>query len=92
MPTELLAIAAGAANSADVPVAAGATAGVCLKDAAGPFVNTQARVFLEAKDDAGQYFTFKTLTSSDQGCIVNGPVTFRARRESNGEAVGVFQS
>lgn len=91
MPTQLLAVAAGAGTSSDVTLAAGVNTSVSLKDAAGPYVNSRARVFLEAKDDAGQYFVFKELTAAEQGCIVHGPVTFRARREENGESVGAFQ-
>ena len=91
MPTQLLAVAAGAATSADVTVAAGASTTVILKDAAGPFVNFRARGFIEAKDDAGQYFVFKELNCADPGCVVNGPITFRFRREDNGEPLGAFQ-
>lgn len=89
MPAELLGIADTAASSADQVVAAGSSLTVALKDAAGPDVGGDATVWVELKDDAGQYFTVDTLSWQKPAIVISGPGTYRVRRKA-GVACGVF--
>lgn len=89
MPTQVLAVGTGAANSSDVIVAAGATLGVALKDAAGSLVSKTAIVDILYKDDAGQYFKVGSLNYG-QPAVQIGPGTYRFTRKANGVSVGVF--
>jgi hypothetical protein len=91
MATELLAVASGAANSADIVVADGSSAVVFLKDADGGGLPYRALVYVEIKDDDGFYTTVYSLTDEDPGRVLNGPATYRLRRKANGVAVGACQ-
>lgn len=88
MATEILAVGTTAANSTDVTVAAGEQLTVGLKDAAGPAVGN-ARVEIQLKDDAGEYFTIATLTSSRSALVIAGAGTYRFSRTA-GASCGVF--
>lgn len=92
MPTQILAVAAGDADSADVVIAAGDTLTVALKDGAGPRVgelepNMMVRIML--KDDAGQYFQVGALTATEPAKVIQGAGTYRFTRVSGG-LCGVF--
>lgn len=92
MPTQILAVAGGDADSSDVTVAAGDTLTVALKDDAGPRVNElEANVLVQIllKDDAGQYFRVGSLTRDDPVKVIQGAGTYRFSRVSGG-ACGVF--
>ena len=89
MATQILAVAATAADSSDVLVVAGTPLTVCLKDAAGPIITHGARVNIFLKDDAGLYFLIEELTSSKRAIVVTGPGTYRFSRPA-GVSCGVF--
>lgn len=94
MPTQILAIGGGDANSSDVVVAAGATLTVSLKDDAGPRVgelepNTLVRILL--KDDAGEYFQVGRLDADTPVLVIQGAGTYRFTRMSGGRC-GVFSA
>lgn len=89
MATEILAVGTSAANSGDVTIAAGSTLTVCLKDAAGPAVGSTARVEIQIKDDAGEYFTVATLTGGRPSIVIVGAGTYRFSRFA-GASCGVF--
>jgi hypothetical protein len=89
MPTQLLATNTTAASSGDFTVAVGEALTVSLKDAAGPRVGPGARVEIQLKDDAGEYFTVDTLTLGKQAVVIVGPGTYRATRFA-GVSCGVF--
>ncbi|HYD66184.1 hypothetical protein [Azospirillum sp.] len=89
MATEILAVGTTAASSSDVTVADGSTLTVCLKDAAGPGVGN-ARVEIQLKDDAGEYFTVATLTGSRSSLVIVGAGTYRFSRSAGAAACGVF--
>lgn len=87
--SEILAVGTTAANSADVPLAAGAELSVCLKDAAGPTIGPRALVHILRKDDAGQYFRIAQLSTSAPGIVIQGEGTYRFSRVA-GTSCGVF--
>lgn len=90
MATEVLAINTTAANSSDVVVtSAGLT--VCLKDAAGPVIGGMAKVEIQLKDDAGQYFTIDTLSGGKPAVLIAGSGTYRFSRAA-GVSCGVFSA
>lgn len=88
---EILAVGTGAANSADVVIAAGDSLTVALKDAAGPGLNAFCAVDILLKDDAGQYFVVDQLQSPGVSCLViQAAGTYRFSRLGTSSAVGVF--
>lgn len=91
MATEILAVGTTAASSSDVTIAAGSTLTVCLKDAAGPAVGNAARVEIQLKDDAAEYFTVGTLTGGRPSIVIVGAGTYRFSR-SAGTSCGVFSA
>lgn len=91
MPTQILAAGTTAADSADVVVAAGTPLTVCLKDAAGPYISSQARVEIKVKDDAGQYFYVDVLSGGKPALVISGPGTYRFSRIA-GASCGVFSA
>lgn len=91
MATEIMAVGTTAATSADVVVAAGTPLTVSLKDAAGPAIDQNAKVELQLKDDAGQYFTVDSLTPATPGLVIAGAGTYRFSR-SAGVSCGVFSA
>jgi hypothetical protein len=91
MATEVLAVNTTAANSSDVTIAAGDQLTVCLKDAAGTTVALAARVDIQLKDDAGQYFTITTLSGGKPALVIVGAGTYRFSRPA-GASCGVFSA
>lgn len=90
MPTEILATASTAANSADVVVSAGTPLTVCLKDAAGPDVTQYAAVDILLKGDNGEYFKVDSLSAKDKPALmIVAPGTYRFSRIA-GVSCGVF--
>lgn len=89
MATEILAVGTTALNSSDVVVSSGSTLTVCLKDAAGVSIDTAARVDIQLKDDAGQYFTVAGLTGGRPSIVIVGAGTYRFSRPA-GVSCGVF--
>lgn len=87
MPDNVLTTAATAGTSSDVVVTDPVT--LHLKDAEGDNVPSNAVVYLEIKDDQGQYFRVDTLSKAKPGVVVVGPGTYRVNRPA-GPAVGVF--
>ncbi len=84
MPTQILATGSGAANSADLVVAAGDSLGVCLKGAA-----AGAAVNVSVKDDAGAYVWVATLTDQNPAAVLAGGFTYRLSRTGT-VACGAF--
>lgn len=89
MATQLIAIGTGAANSADIVVAAGSPLTVGLKDAAAPRVDAAA-VDVLLKDDGGAYWRIDTLTPSRAAIVISGPGTYRLTRRSG--SCGAFSA
>ncbi|MBW7968128.1 hypothetical protein [Bradyrhizobium sp. BR 10289] len=95
MPTEILAIGNTAASSADQVVASGSTLTVCLKSAAGPAIDSAARVDIFLKADNGEYFPVDSLTYQKPALMIVAPGTYRFTRvldpQSRGKnTCGVF--
>lgn len=92
MPTQILAVAEGSLNSSDVVITTATT--VCLKDAGGPDVPTDAQVDILLKDDNGEYFKVGDLRSGIQSraAVIAAPGTYRFTRIANGASVGVFSA
>jgi hypothetical protein len=82
--TELIAVGATAANSADFTLASGEQATVGLFG----FTTLLPSVKVEIKDSAGEYQSFAVVKRAP--VVVNGPGTFRARRLA-GASGGVFR-
>lgn len=87
--TELLATGTSAANSSDFTLAAGESATLFLKDADGGGLNSRALVYLEVKDETGQYTTIDSLTTNKPGFVLTAIGTFRVRRPAGGDSCGV---
>jgi hypothetical protein len=85
MPTEILATAATAADSADVVVADGESLTVALKG----LVDDDARVLVSIKDDGDAYNDVAELTAYRPSTVVAAPGTYRFTRVAGG-ACGVF--
>lgn len=85
MPTQILATASTAANSADIVVADGASLTVGLKGVA----DTKARVLIFLKDDGGGYNGVGELSALRPATVIAAPGTFRFTRIA-GAACGVF--
>lgn len=88
MPTNIMTTGTSAVDSSDVVVAAGSTLTVALKDAAGPDLGTGVKVFIQLKDDTGQYFTIARLDRSRASTVLSAG-TYRFSRPA-GVSVGVF--
>lgn len=88
MATDILSVAASAASSDDVEIAAGESATFALKG-----VEDGAQVIVELLDDAGDYHPIGSLTASvsERAVTINAPGTFRFRR-LGGKACGVFRA
>ncbi|MDN2581648.1 hypothetical protein [Aquibium sp. ELW1220] len=85
MPTEILATAATADDSADVVVADGDSLTVALKG----MTDDTARVLVLLKDDAGAYNGVTELTAYDKAKVLAAPGTYRFTRVAGGTC-GVF--
>ncbi|MBR0962240.1 hypothetical protein [Bradyrhizobium japonicum] len=90
MPTEILATGTGAANSADVVIAAGSSLTVCLKDAAGPDVGKYASVDILLKADTGEYFKVDNINTDKPALLIQAPGTYRFSRLAGSTSCGVF--
>lgn len=91
MATEILAVGTGAADSADVVIAAGASLTVALKDTAGPGLNAACAVDILLKDDAGQYFAVDQMQYPGvSAMVIQAAGTYRFSRLATSTAVGVF--
>lgn len=88
MPSSILATNTTAASSSDVIVAAGAFLTVGLKDADGDQVDHTVKVYVELKDDAGQYNKVDTLTGVRPALVLSAG-TWRFSRPA-GASCGVF--
>lgn len=89
MPAEILAIGTTEATSGDQVVSSGSVLTVCLKDAEGPQLDSQALVRIQLKDDDGQYFTVDTLGWQKPAVVISAPGTYRFARKA-GASCGVF--
>ena len=89
MAAEILATGTTAASSSDVTVESGSQLTVCLKDADGTTTGAYARVYVQLKDDSGQYFTVDTLTQARPAVVIVAAGTYRFTRVA-GESCGVF--
>lgn len=96
MATEILAVGTTAANSADLVIADGDVVGVCLK---GPpqsstFYPQPSTVYVELKDDGGNYVLVGALTSASNASMAAAltvPGTYRFTRVA-GSNCGVFSA
>lgn len=90
--TNLLTTAAGAATSTSFTLAAGESATISMKDAAGPVLPYGGQIIIEISDDTGsQWFNVDTLSSNKRAVVLQAAGTFRVRRVANGIAVGAFR-
>lgn len=87
MPSEILATANTAANSADVVVAAGTPITVCLKGVDG----FKAAISIKLKDDAGNYTEVGSLAPATPAICITAPGTYRFSRAA-GNNCGVFRA
>lgn len=85
MPTQILATASTAADSADVVVGEGESLTVSLKGIG----DTTARVTIELKDDQGGYNRVGELTAINPATLIIAPGTYRFSRPA-GVSCGVF--
>lgn len=85
----ILAVGTTAANSADFVLAVGEEATLLLVDAAGPTVAGGARVSLQSKDSAGNYFTIFGLSAVTNSVVVQAKGTYRVSRAANSISCGV---
>lgn len=92
MPSEILAIGTGAANSSDQVVSAGTPLTVCLKDASGPTVGYAAMVDILLKADSGEYFKVDRLTFARPALMIVAPGTYRFSRLTDSDSCGVFSA
>lgn len=90
MPTQVLAVGTGAANSSDIVIADGESKTLCLKDAAGPTLLPGVRADVLIKDDAGEYFLIATMGNSRPALVIAGAGTYRVTRPATSASVGVF--
>lgn len=89
---ELLAIASGAASSADFTVATDKIKAVFLKNDGTVPIPAKARVYVEIKDSANAYHIIGTLDVGNSALTVpggTGTITYRARRSAESDAIGV---
>lgn len=91
MPTQILAIGSGAADSTDQVVSAGTPLTVCLNDTDGPSVGDRAFVDILLKDGSGQYFLIDTLTALQPALMIVAAGTYRFSRRA-GVSCGVFSA
>lgn len=89
MATELIATGTGAANSADITVAAGAVLGIALKGVSGGQTGPGKRCILYFKDDAGAYNAIDFLGDQQPSLAIIAPGTYRVSRLP-GVTCGVF--
>ena len=89
MPTELLPIGTGPANSADV-VVTGPTMFV-MKSGEPDQSRHGARLVVQIKDDAGAYWAIGEMTGAIPALVVVGPGTYRLQRRGT-VACGAFQA
>lgn len=80
-----------AANSADQVITTTPLT-VALKGDSDSPIPEGAVVYIQAKDDAGAYWTIGTLTSQRIAAVISGPGTYRLSRPTQREAVGVFSA
>ncbi|UPJ55424.1 hypothetical protein [Bradyrhizobium sp. 192] len=92
MPTEILAIGTGAANSIDQVVSAGTPVTYCLKDTAGPDLGPNVQVDILLKDDAGQYFQVDSLGARKKAVMIVAAGTYRFSRIATSDSCGVFSA
>lgn len=90
MPSEILAIGTGAANSADQVVTAGTPVTFCLKDAAGPGLGQNVQVDILLKGDNGEYFQVDSLDARKKAVMVVAAGTYRFSRTAASDSCGVF--
>lgn len=88
MPTQRLTVGTTEAASSDVVVASGDELTVFINDAEGPRVKSGARVDVQLKDAAGQYFNQIQLSPADPSFVI-GAGTWRFFRPAGGPACGV---
>lgn len=86
---ELIASGTAQADSADFTLAAGETATLYLKDAAGAQVGSESIASVQIKSSDGQYFTIGELNCREVAKVLSGAGTYRVRRLASGEAFGV---
>ncbi|MGP4691604.1 hypothetical protein [Agrobacterium cavarae] len=87
MPSNILATANTAANSADVVVTASTPLTVCLKGVDG----LKAAISIKLKDDAGNYTEVGSLAPATPALCITAPGTYRFSREA-GNKCGVFSA
>lgn len=90
MPTQLISIGTGAANSSDIVLADGETASVGIKASSSPIISTGCRVDIFIKDDGGTYWVLGGLSSSRPATIISGPGTYRLTRPATSAACGAY--
>lgn len=91
MATQIMSVGTSGSTSGDVTISAGATLTVCLKDGSGPTIDNAAKVEIQLKDDAGEYFTVATLTGGRPSIVIVGAGTYRFVRVA-GASCGVFSA
>jgi hypothetical protein len=90
MATELLAAGNTAATSSTFVLAAGDSATILLKPAAGTAtVPLQAGVVIEAEDSGSRWIPHQTVKGSEASFVLTAEGTFRVRRPAQTFSVGV---
>lgn len=90
MATEILAVAATAAVSSDVTIAAGEQLTVSLKTTNGSPPPSNSVVIIKLKDDSGAYNAIEQrLTALTPSFVIAAAGTYQFARQA-GAAVGVF--
>jgi hypothetical protein len=91
--TEILAVGTGAADSADITIAAGTTAIFHLKNATGPNIGSRAAPVYFAIKSGSLYFNQGVMSPERPGCRITGGLADTLWRFSRvaggGDPVGV---
>ncbi len=89
---ELIASGTTESASADFTLAAGESATIFLKDAAGSAVSPLSFAEVQIKSADAQYFTVDTLSIARPALVLTAVGTFRVLRMANSAAFGVDKS
>lgn len=92
MATNLLTTGTNTTPSNDFTVASGEQKTISLKSASTDGTYPNAQVYLQVKDDAGNYWTVDTLNVHKPAVVLAAAGTYRLVRKAGGKAVGVFSA
>jgi hypothetical protein len=87
----ILAVGSTAASSSDIVVAAGTPTTFFLTTADGSRAPDDVNVVIEMRSAAAQYMPVAGLNRNVPAVVIDGPGTYRVRRQVSNGAVGVDQ-